>query len=758
MARELKEEQDVTESQPIESAPPISPIQLQMSPELEDTLVRIVMEDFDAAKQARNEKDYGQTSKGESLDFEKWFKGLKDLYNGKRIPKTIPWKFCSNRSLMIAAAILDMLHARLYAAIIQPDLVRFKPGGVEDFPKVERITKLMSWWFWVRSRMNGTLDDWMKVILGYGDCITESAWKAIPRDTGKSQENPIVDEMGQPVLNEQGQPAVDKQRIIELFESTASKIYLRNQFYLQKGSTDIQREPVVLEDTMLYRDLEEGESQGKFMNISNLLKEKLPFAKEMIQNMSPEESDRIRNIKLRNEPVKILVWYGNYDSDGDGFAEDVRIIISPEYQMYLGGIAMTNITKSGKRPLDYTKLDSRIDCVSENFGMGVLEKVKELAEEIDAIFNQLTDGNTLSILTPGFYDPGGDFDAASLSLAPNKMVPVSDPQRNVYFPTINIQTERLLNAIRLVLEFIERLTAASSYVMGKDSEIVGGSGTATRTNAIVGASNERFALPSKRLREGAGRIIQNHLDLLQLNIPPGLEQRILGEDGQPLFNGNELSQLGITGEFDAYLLEDPAFGSSDMEKEVSSMLYSTLMMNPIVGTDPVKIYEVTADMIKAYGKEPEKYLGPKPDTDMIDSPEDENTLMVQGDFKRVRAQMTENHIDHIRVHSELMQSPSIVQIASTTPELVNQIMQFNQQHIQEHMQMMQMMQSMMSKFGGGGGKQGPGNGVGEGPSDSKGSGGPQTPGGLGGMEQAAGPLGAALNTQRTGQGQPNPQG
>ena len=748
MAREIKDEQQTDEVTPEAPPPPVSPIQIQVTPELEDTLIRIVTEDFDAAKAARDGRDYGTTSKGENLDFDKWFKGLQDLYTGRRIPKNIPWKNCSNRSLMIAAAIMDMLHARLFAAIVQPELTRFKPGGLEDHPKVERISKLMGWWFWVRSRMENTLDNWIKVMLGYGFSVTESAWSAIPRDTGKTQETPITDEMG-------NQIAVDKQRIIELFESTVSKIYLPNQFYLQKGSQNIQREPVILEDTLLYRDLEEGEAQGKFMNVSNMLREKLPFAKETVKNMSPEEAERIRGIKLRNEPVKILTWYGNYDADGDGFPEDVRIVISPEYQIYLGGIQLTNITKSGKRPLDFTKLESRIDCPSENFGIGILEKVKELAEEVDAIFNQMTDGNTLSILMPGFYDPSGDLDAATMKLQPNVMNPVSDPQRNVYFPTITVQTEKLLNAIRLVLEFIERLTAASSYVLGKESEVVGGSGTATRTNAIVGAANERFALPSKRLREGAGRIIQNHLDLLQLNIPPGLETRILGEDGQPLFTEDELTAMGISGEFDAYLLEDPSFGSSDMEKEVSSMLYSLLMQNMIVGTDPVKIYEITADLIRAYGKEPEKYLGPKPDSDMIDSPEDENTLMIQGDFKRVRAMITENHIDHIRVHTELMQSPSLQQIGATTPELVNQIMLFNQQHIAEHMQMMQAMQAMIGKFGGPSGGQG--SGMGEGPGDEKGSGGPQTPGGLGGLEQAAGPAGAALNTQREGQGRPDPK-
>ena len=91
---------------------------------------------------------------------------------------------------------------------------------------------------------------------------------------------------------------------------------IKNKFYKQVAEAESKGASIEELQKLLGRgrakkgmfegDLEEGESQGKFMNISNLLKEKLPFAKEMIQNMSPEESDRIRNIKLRNQPVKIL--------------------------------------------------------------------------------------------------------------------------------------------------------------------------------------------------------------------------------------------------------------------------------------------------------------------------------------------------------------------------------------------------------------------------------------------------------------------
>ena len=744
MARELRDEtnlsldvSDPDQIPEVSSEPNRSSIQIIADEKLEEILVQVIMEDFDAAKRARDKKDYGLTSKGAKLDFEKWIKEIRDLYRGQRAPKDVPWQFCSNRSLRIAAAILDMLHARLYAAVINEELLRWRALGLEDQPKVERIRKLMHWWIWVHSRMRTFFDNWVMVVAGYGDALTESSWKITYHDKGQTQEEPVLDEMGQPLINPDGTPAIIKSRRVEPFETTTSEVYLRDRFYLQESSRDIMKEPVILEDEILYRDLLEGEMVGKFMNISNLLRERLPFDKAALRiDVSPEEAERIRDIKLRNVPVKVLKWYGSYDADGDGFAEDIRVVISSEYRIYLGGVAIRDLTRSGKRPLDYTKFKSRFDRPFENDGIGIIEEVKELAEEIDAIFNQLTDANTLSILRPGFYDPAGDLKPQNLKLAPNRLVPVTRPQENVFFPPLEIPTERLINAIRLVLEFIERLTAASSYVLGRESEIVGGSGTATRTNAIIQNAEQRFAIPGQRLREGAARIVLQHLDILQLNIPPGLESRILGEDGQPVFEENELSQEGISGEYDAYLLPDPAMGSKQAERELMQMLYSLLLQNVIVQTDPVKIYKITADLLRSYDKEPAQYLGPEPTSDMIDSPEEENTLMIQGDFKRVRAQITENHIEHMKVHMDLMQSPSL---ASLPPHLQQEVVQMNQAHIQEHQLMMQRMVSMISELKGGAGGKGSGTQSLEGASEPA------------GLESMPGPLGEALATKREGE-------
>jgi hypothetical protein len=233
-----------------------------------------------------------------------------------------------------------------------------------------------------------------------------------------------------------------------------------------------------------------------------------------------------------------------------------------------------------------------------------------------------------------------------------------------------------------------------------------------------------------------------------------METRVLGEKNEPLFQQGELTDEGMSGQYDAYLLNDPTLGSKETERQVASMMYSLLLMNPIVGSDPSKIYKVTADLLRSVGKDPVEYLGPEPEADMVDTPEDENTLMIQGEFNRVKAQMTENHMYHIQKHTELLQSPTFSQLASVTPALVQQVNQYAQQHIQEHMMMMQAMMQLMKKVTGGssqGGKVGQenpdkqdgGDGRGANPGDTEDD-------NNGGMENTPGPLAQAMQDKGKG--------
>ena len=725
---------------------------LSMEKSMETTLVEVVLDDYEKAKKDRDTQSFGINAKGETLDFKKWFKDIERLYTGERESKVVPWKFCSNRSLRIGTAILEMLHSRLFSGVWNENLTRWRPGEVKDTPKVERISKFMDWWVRVWSPMREFFESWTKITAGYGDSLTEISWEVEEFETSETEEIPITDEAGSQLTNPDGTPSIQQQPKMMRIEKSKARIIPKDAVYFMKGARDVQKDPVVIEEEFLYKDLEEMELQGKAVNVTNELSKFIVVS--VPEGNDPVQKERLTQVKRRNVPIRTIRWYGHYDLEGTGLIQSVRVLIDPEHRIFLGGIAMKNLTKSGRRPLEYTKYGSYLHKIDELFGEGVLDQVKELSDEVDAIFNQMTDANTLSVLRPGFFDPSGDVDAKAIKIAPNIMHPVTDPSHNVYFPEFQINTDRLINAIRMVLEFIERLTAASSYVMGRESDIVGGSGTATRTQAIIQSAEIRFARPVERLKDGAARILTRLLDVIQLNIPPGMETRVLGEDMKPIFQAGEISDMGISGQFDAYLLGDASMGSKETERQIATTMYSLLIQNPLVATDPYKLYKITADILKSAGKDPEEYLGPEPKIDDIDNPEDENTLMVQGEFDRVRANLAENHLLHIQTHMQLMESPSLQLISQTAPNLVNQIVQYNQYHIQEHQQMLQTIISMVQSVGKGGGTNGIASGqTGQGSEQAGTNGSKKTQSELS-MANGSGPLGQALNTQASGVVQP----
>ena len=741
-AVELKEQR---EAAPVDqTAPLVNSLIVVPSLPQQTLAVRLIQEDFEAAKTARDQRDYGFDAKGTKLTFDPWLKELTDLYYGRRQPKTVPWQYCSNRSMMIAMSILETLHARLFPAVYNEELTRFRPTEVNDTERAERVEKLMYWWVRVRCKLREFFDRWVRVTVGLGETLTVSRWDVQLIDKGERTQPPLIPGV------EPSQP----EKVLDRLESSRSDIIPRQDVYLQPGTTDIQRDTIIIRRKYLYRDLEEMERQGIALNVSQpsvqgakTIKELLPVPEVTAEGVTPEQLVALADVRRRNKEVECYEWYGGLDIDGDGFPEQLRLLVSLQHQVYLSGVAISDLSERGMRHLDFTGFVPRLDNPMGLDFFGVLEQVKELAFEIDAIFNQLTDANTLSVMRPFFYDPTGDLDPPAMKLAPNKGIPVPNPSQNVYFPEINIPTERLINAVTMVMEFIERLTAASAYVMGKESEIVGGSGTATRTQAIVGAAGQRHAIPIDRLRAGAARILTQHLDLLQHNFPPGLESRVLGEKGEVVFEDpNELTKEGISGEFDAYLLPDESMGSKEAERQLAQYLYQLALGNPIIMSDMSKLYRVTADLYKAYGKDPEQYLGIAPDVKQTDRPEDENTLILQGQFASVRASVLDNPIEHIMVHMALLQDPGFQRIP---PQIQQEVTTFIQAHIQEHLQMMQMVMIASQKAGKGGGQNGP-----QRPGAAPGRPGTASPvGPEPGVGAANNPLAAAGATQRVGESQ-----
>ena len=362
--------------QPQAGAPPLTS-ELQM----QKTAVELVMADFESAKTARMSRDYGQNSKGDKLDFDKWQKELRDLYFGRRLAKTIPWRFCSNRSLMIAMAILDVLHARLFPAVYNEELTRWRPTEYTDEETAVRVEKFMFWWVRVHSKLREFFDRWVRYTIGFGSTLTVTSWDVQLLDKGE-QTQP------QSTVNPDGTVTViPAGKQLSRLEKSRSEVIPLDDVFLQMGATDIQRDTVVIRRKYLYRDLEEMERDGKVVNIAQptvqgqqTLKGLLPMQTAAGQGVTPEQQTELENLRRRNQVIECLEWWGGLDLDADTFPEQMRLLICPTYELYLGAVPLADLSKRGLRPLDLTMFEPRLDEPSGLFGLGALEKVKELAQ------------------------------------------------------------------------------------------------------------------------------------------------------------------------------------------------------------------------------------------------------------------------------------------------------------------------------------------------------------------------------------------
>lgn len=660
----------------------INPLLLEVSQEDQELLVAIIKEDYKNALEARDKTDWGTDKYGKGVDFETKYADLISLYEGEDVVR--PEKWMCGRSLKIAQAIVEMLVARLLPAVWNEDTVRWRPVEFTDKRRVARANKIMDWVIRTWMKMGKDIGEIIRSCIMLGTVYVESFWDVKKKDLDLSETVPVTDENGQQFTDPlSGQPMAVERRLLEVIEKPAVKIIPVTRLLTQPGCTDIQKEPIIKLEDFYYHELEQLQREGLMENVTDELKNSVDKSLRDKFGAELEKAEKIADVEAsrRMHLVECAVWYGNFDADKDGFAEEVCVMMALKEEVFLRAFKTVKVQRKGERPIRQINFINRIHKL---LGIGVLEQVKPLAEEIDACFWQLQDANTLSILRWGFYDPNSDYDPSEHVAKPRAMYPVTNPSQNVYFPDINIPIERLLNAIRLVMEFVERLTAASSYIMGKESDIVGGSGTATRTAAIVNSAQARFNLPTYNMREGLAQVLTDIFNLCFLNMPEGLEKRILGEDGQPLFDSSEVIEDAFLHEMDAHLPANPSFGDANTERELAVLLYDKFVMggNPLIVSDVGRLWHATANIFKAYGEDPAEWIGQPPSKKATNDPEKEQTMFRQGEI--IHAEPQENHLEHILVHKKLLEG--------TDPDVLlwpKESLEMLRMHIQEHMQLMQ---------------------------------------------------------------------
>lgn len=300
------------------------------------------------------------------------------------------------------------------------------------------------------------------------------------------------------------------------------------------------------------------------------------------------------------QKYQILEAYMSLDVDGSGINTDVIIWVHKGTREILRATYLRRVMPSGLRP--FFKIDFH-KRHGEDYGVGMVELLYSITKEIDAVHNMNMDNGLISSLPFGFYRPTASQSSAErISMEPGSLVPLDQPQSDVYFPQLGNRTVFGFQEMGLLNQTIERLTGISDMSLG----VIGGQGatrTATGARALLGESNANLDVFLRRMNRGWKRVLNYLFQSMQQKIPPNLQFRILGDDGNN-FWATIRSKEEIAGAYDFDIDANSANSNQTIRVEQANDILQTIV-NPlliqmgIVG--PSEIYEGLKNKFKQNG-------------------------------------------------------------------------------------------------------------------------------------------------------------
>lgn len=296
---------------------------------------------------------------------------------------------------------------------------------------------------------------------------------------------------------------------------------------------------------------------------------------------------------------QILERYSRLDVDGSGIASEVIMWVHVNTGRILRATYLRRVMQAGLRP--YFKIDFH-QREGQVYGVGLPELLYSISQEVDAIHNMRMDFGLISSIPFGFYRSTSSMKTEKMPLEPGVMIPVDNPQTDVYFPQIGNRSGFLQNEEQMLYQTMERMTSISDLSLG----VIGGQGaarTATGARALLGESNANLDVYLRRMNRGWRGCIQYVFKTLQQRLPDGFTFRVFGDDGNEFFETIR-TKAAIAGDYDFELEANSANSNKAIQIETANNIYATIL-NPlliqlgIVG--PVEVFNALKNKMQVEG-------------------------------------------------------------------------------------------------------------------------------------------------------------
>lgn len=353
---------------------------------------------------------------------------------------------------------------------------------------------------------------------------------------------------------------------------------------------------------------------------------------------------------------RVLEAYIRKDIDGSGITSDLVVWVAPSSKALPRATYLHRISKSGKRPYGVADFHRRMDTTNP---VGLVELTYTLCKEIDTQHNMRVDFGLLSTLPFGFYRASSSMQAEKIPLEPGAMIPLDNPQADVYFPNLGNRTAFGFQEEQALYSMIERMTSVSDLSLG----VLGSQGaarTATGARAVVGESTTNLDIYLKRLNRGFRKLLHGMFELVQANIEPGFQFRLLGDDGNNYWKTVQSAEE-IKGMYDFELEASSASSNRQIQIDNAAQIYQATA-NPLDYQlqiiTPLERYEAVKNYYLSLGIKNFSKFCRKPQGRRILSPEEiANRVLAGVDEQLGPEEDLQGFVDYVQYlfdHDELL--------------------------------------------------------------------------------------------------------
>lgn len=707
---------------------------------LEGEIPKVSLKDQIPQKLAKKLKEKGVAEQVRQMwlqgnaDRTEWLKSQRILLNEfEEFIKPIypaPYAWSSTLHIPVAYTLCRTFHSRMNAALLNMDppftVVSRKEANADRAPLIQEL-------------MRYTFKDWANNHNGLEEVLDRWIWSWVTSGTGvlkykwDEQYSRFIDVVNvqkagpsQHQLDENGDVVIiptvvmeeqEQEVVIPMFQGPQVELVNIEDILVVGGEGNPDKADAVLHQqyltaselwTLVDRGIFDADEVAKVIEAGPDI-----MSADQSGDIKQERSDISQMSGIDKEydldRYRVIESYLRVDVDGSGINSDVVVWTAPTSGAQLRATYLMRVSKSGKRPFAIIEFHRRTDTTN---AVGLVELTYTLAKEIDAQHNMRIDFGLLSTLPFGFYRASSSMAAETIAFEPGAMIPLDNPQADVYFPNLGNRTTFGFQEEQSLYSMIERMTSVSDLSLG----VLGAQGaarTATGARVVAGESNTNLDIYLKRLNRGFKKLLQGLFELIQERKPAGLQFRIQGDDGQGYWKTIQ-SREEIAGHYDFEVEGSSANSNKQVQMDTAQQIYQ-MTASPLdiqLGIiTPIERFEAIKNLLQAMGVKNYSKFAKKPSNSsrMFTPEEIANRVLAGVNVALGPEQDLEgfvNYVQYIMDHDELLgqfsteQAVALAQKQSEAQQMIQALKQAAAQ--QANAMQMQQNASMASQQQAGG--------------------------------------------------------